>query len=122
MGSRFLNSELGKELREQSKSGTVIPKLNKQTLKELRARKKNLGLRSCHPRDIVEQVVDICRYENRPLVITRELLDQACKNYFLEEQAGKQNARRAVAAVKSSGAPRPAGERRPAGQKEEWLS
>lgn len=31
----FLNSEIGKELREQSKSGTVIPKLNKQTLKEL---------------------------------------------------------------------------------------
>ena len=40
------------------------------------------------PRDIVEQVVDICRYQARPLVITRELLDQACKNYFLEEQAG----------------------------------
>ncbi len=83
---------------------------------------RGLDMRACHPRDIVEQVVDICRYENRPLVITRELLDQACRNYFLEEQASKQNARRAVAAVKSSGAPRPAGERRPAGQKEEWLS
>jgi hypothetical protein len=34
--ARFLNSEFGKELREQSKSGTVIPKLTKQTLKELR--------------------------------------------------------------------------------------
>lgn len=34
--ARFLNSELGKELREQSKSGVVIPKINKQTLKELR--------------------------------------------------------------------------------------
>jgi hypothetical protein len=34
--ARFLNSEFGKELREQSKSGTFIPKLNKQTLKELR--------------------------------------------------------------------------------------
>ena len=44
-------------------------------------------MRGCHPRDIVEQVVDICRYQNKPLVITRELLDQACKNYFLEEQA-----------------------------------
>jgi hypothetical protein len=33
---RFLNSDFGKDLREQSKSGTVIPKLNKQTLKELR--------------------------------------------------------------------------------------
>ena len=32
----FLNSELGREIRELSKSGTVIPKLNKQTLKSLR--------------------------------------------------------------------------------------
>jgi hypothetical protein len=34
--ARFLNSEFGKELREQSSSGAVIPKLNKQTLSELR--------------------------------------------------------------------------------------
>jgi hypothetical protein len=33
--ARFLNSDFGKELRQQSKTGTVIPKLNKQTLKEL---------------------------------------------------------------------------------------
>ena len=34
--SRFLNSDFGKVLREQSKTGAVIPKLNKQTLKDLR--------------------------------------------------------------------------------------
>jgi hypothetical protein len=33
--ARFLNSDFGKELREQSKRGAVIPKLNKQTLKDL---------------------------------------------------------------------------------------
>jgi len=33
--ARFLNSEFGKELREQTKTG-FIPKLNKQTLRELR--------------------------------------------------------------------------------------
>lgn len=33
--ARFLNSEFGKELRELKKSGTVIPKLNKQTLRTL---------------------------------------------------------------------------------------
>ena len=33
--ARYLNSEIGKEIRESSKSG-VIPKLNKQTLKNLR--------------------------------------------------------------------------------------
>lgn len=33
--ARFLNSDFGKELRQQSKTGAVIPKLNKQTLKDL---------------------------------------------------------------------------------------
>lgn len=34
--AQFLNSEFGKEIRTLSKSGVFIPKLNKQTLKELR--------------------------------------------------------------------------------------
>ena len=34
--ARFLNSDFGKELREQRKTDAVIPKLNKQTLRELR--------------------------------------------------------------------------------------
>ncbi len=33
--AQFLNSELGKKMREWGKSGTTIPKLNKQTLKKL---------------------------------------------------------------------------------------
>lgn len=33
--TQFLNSELGKKLREWGKSGTTIPKLNKQTIKRL---------------------------------------------------------------------------------------
>jgi len=33
--AHFLNSDFGKELRQQSKTGAVIPKLNKQTIKEL---------------------------------------------------------------------------------------
>jgi hypothetical protein len=33
--ARFLNSELGRELREQGKTGSTILKLNKQTIKEL---------------------------------------------------------------------------------------
>jgi hypothetical protein len=34
--ARFLNSEFGREIREMNKSGAVIPKLNKQTLNNLR--------------------------------------------------------------------------------------
>jgi hypothetical protein len=33
--ARFLNSDFGRELREQRKTGACIPKLNKQTLREL---------------------------------------------------------------------------------------
>jgi hypothetical protein len=46
---------------------------------------RRLQMRACHPRDLVEQVVDMCRYQNREPAITRELLDAACGSYFLEE-------------------------------------
>jgi predicted ATPase with chaperone activity len=46
---------------------------------------RKLQMRACHPRDLVEQVVDMCRYQNRQPLITRELLDAACASYFLEE-------------------------------------
>ncbi|MEN3337291.1 MAG: hypothetical protein V7647_967 [Acidobacteriota bacterium] len=46
---------------------------------------RGLQMRACHPRDLLDQVVDICRYQNREPVITRELLDAACGSYFLEE-------------------------------------
>jgi len=86
---------------------------------------RGLEMRGCHPRDIVEQVVDICRYQAKPLVITRELLDQACKNYFLEEQKGRpgSGARRPMAVMR--GGQRPAvaqPDEKPAGKGEEWLS
>jgi hypothetical protein len=48
-------------------------------------RPRKLQMRACHPRDLVEQVVDICRYQKKDLAITRELLDSACGSYFLEE-------------------------------------
>jgi len=52
-------------------------------------------------------------------VITRELLDQACKNYFLEEQAKKAPtaARRPVSVIKGG---QRVESRKPRG--EEWLS
>ncbi len=50
---------------------------------------RKLEMRACHPRDLVEQVVDICRYQNKTPAITRELLDMACGSYFLEEQGSQ---------------------------------
>jgi hypothetical protein len=46
---------------------------------------RKLQMRACHPRDLIEQVVDMCRYQNREPAITRDLLDVACSSYFLEE-------------------------------------
>jgi len=47
---------------------------------------RRIQMRACHPRDLIEQVVDMCRYEGRTPVISRDLLDAACSNYFIEEE------------------------------------
>jgi len=41
-------------------------------------------VRACHPRDIIDQLIDIARYQNRPPVLTKDLIDQACEAYFVE--------------------------------------
>jgi len=45
-------------------------------------------LRSCHPRDLLDQVAALCRYRGIAPVITRELLDRACQAYFIDEEPG----------------------------------
>ena len=45
---------------------------------------RRIQMRACHPRDLVEQVVDMCRYQNKTPALSRELLDAACHSYFLE--------------------------------------
>ena len=46
-------------------------------------RRKNLGLRSCHPRDILEQLTDTARFLGRPAQLTPDLIDMACDSYFV---------------------------------------
>jgi len=41
-------------------------------------------LRSCHPRDLLDQVTALCRYRGIEPSITRELLDAACASYFVD--------------------------------------
>src|SRR3954447_14300771 len=52
---------------------------------------RKIQMRACHPRDLVEQVVDMCRYQAKEPVISRELLDRACASYFLEESESQSN-------------------------------
>jgi predicted ATPase with chaperone activity len=46
--------------------------------------KSDRKLRSVHPRDLVEQIIDISRYQNTPPQMSKELLDRAAKAYFVE--------------------------------------
>ena len=46
---------------------------------------RRLQMRACHPRDLINHVIDICRYTGREPAVSRELLDAACGNYFIEE-------------------------------------
>jgi hypothetical protein len=40
-------------------------------------------LKSVHPRDLIDQVIDICNYRGVQPHLTKELLDQACGAYFV---------------------------------------
>jgi hypothetical protein len=42
-------------------------------------------LRACHPRDLIDQVIALCRYRGQQPAITRELLDAACRSYFVDD-------------------------------------
>lgn len=46
--------------------------------------KRNRPLRSVHPRDILDQLIDIARYLDRPPQLTKELLDRAADAYFVD--------------------------------------
>jgi hypothetical protein len=45
-------------------------------------------MRACHPRDLLDQVTALCRYRGIEPVITRDLLDAACRAYFVDEEPG----------------------------------
>ena len=63
---------------------------------------QNRPLRSCHPRDLLDQVTALCRYRGIEPVITRELLDAACKSYFVDGPAAADVAIPAAAPRKPS--------------------
>jgi predicted ATPase with chaperone activity len=39
-------------------------------------------LRGCEPRDLIQRCADLCKYENRSMALTDELLHLAWRNYF----------------------------------------
>jgi predicted ATPase with chaperone activity len=45
--------------------------------------KQNRKLRANHPRDLMDQIDDIVNYQEVPLRLTKELIDQAAASYFV---------------------------------------
>jgi energy-coupling factor transporter ATP-binding protein EcfA2 len=45
-------------------------------------KKNDRRLRRCHPRDLLTQVANFCRYRKIELTIRPEYLDHACRSYF----------------------------------------
>ena len=45
--------------------------------------KFHLNVRSCHPRDLIEQVVSIAKYKGIPATLDKHLLDRACQTLLL---------------------------------------
>ena len=47
--------------------------------------RRSIHPRACHPRDILDHLVDIARfYEGKP-VLANEIVDRACRSYFLDD-------------------------------------
>jgi hypothetical protein len=48
-------------------------------------RPRGIVLRGCHPRDLIEQALAHAAYVGAPRHLTSELLEIACKSYFVDE-------------------------------------
>ena len=40
--------------------------------------------RGCHPRDLIDHVKDIAKYRDEDALLSAELMDRACRSYFLD--------------------------------------
>lgn len=47
-------------------------------------KKNNVKLNACHPRDIIDHIIDIAHYYRRPPELTKENISAAWQNYFVE--------------------------------------
>jgi predicted ATPase with chaperone activity len=46
--------------------------------------KTGRDLRSCHPRDLCDQILDEAKYRGQPPAMSKELIDRACEAYFVK--------------------------------------
>ena len=58
-------------------------------------------LRPCYPRDIVHQIVWSARYEGKDAELSRESLDRACRNYFVNPEDAEKEAEASSKGIRS---------------------
>jgi hypothetical protein len=46
--------------------------------------KADRKLRANHPRDLLDQIMDICGYEGTDPLLNKEMLDRAAESYFVD--------------------------------------
>ncbi|GIV95628.1 MAG: ATPase AAA [Herpetosiphonaceae bacterium] len=46
--------------------------------------KQGRELRACHPRDLIEQILDEAKYRGTPPQMSKDLIDRACEAYFVK--------------------------------------
>ena len=46
-------------------------------------RKPQRVMQAVHPRDLLKTIISICDYENAPIKLTPQLIDEACESYFV---------------------------------------
>jgi hypothetical protein len=49
---------------------------------------RQIQLRGCHPRDLVDQALSLAQYLEEPRALTPSLLESACDGYFVDEDQG----------------------------------
>ncbi len=45
--------------------------------------KKDVKLNSCHPRDLIDQIIDMAHFRNEKPALTKDAIDKAWNNYFV---------------------------------------
>jgi hypothetical protein len=46
--------------------------------------KAGRDLRACHPRDLIDQILDEAKYRHIEPSMSKELIDRACEAYFVK--------------------------------------
>jgi predicted ATPase with chaperone activity len=68
--------------------GIVFDEEHVEHLIERVMKPRQIMLRGCQPRDLINQALLLAQYRDEPRQLTIELLEQACASYFVDEDQG----------------------------------